>query len=182
MPGWLGVREAEALFEALLVETAWEDPVLRMGARTIPMPRRVAFHGPFAYAYSGHVHPAREMTARLEEVRARVEMASGHRLNTVLVNLYRSGADSVSWHSDDDYEHGGWPAVVSLSLGATRRFHLAEKRGSRRYRVELTSGGLLVMAGRSQIEYRHALPKTRLPVGPRINLTFRHMARASDIL
>ena len=113
------------------------------------MPRRVAFYGPHAYAYSGHLHPARALTPLLEALRRRVEEASEHPLNTVLLNLYRDGNDSVSWHSDDDYPHGGHPAVASLSLGAARRFRIAEKRGTGRYDLELTSGGLLVMEGRA---------------------------------
>ncbi|MCS6914324.1 MAG: hypothetical protein NZ890_13900, partial [Myxococcota bacterium] len=58
IPGWLPAAEADALFQSLLQETPWEDPVLRMGARQVPLPRRVAFYGPHAYAYSGLVHAA----------------------------------------------------------------------------------------------------------------------------
>jgi alkylated DNA repair dioxygenase AlkB len=32
------------------------------------------------------------------------------------------------------------------------------------------------MEGTSQVDYRHALPKSAKAVGVRINLTFRHMA------
>lgn len=175
-PGWLPAAEAEALFQSLLQETPWEDPVLRMGARQVPLPRRVAFYGPHAYAYSGLVHAARPLPPALLELCSRVEEAAGQPFNTVLLNLYRSGADSVSWHSDDDYPHGGHPGVASLSLGATRRFRIACRRSRQSFVVELTHGGLLLMLGRSQLDYRHALPKTALPCGPRINLTFRYMA------
>jgi alkylated DNA repair dioxygenase AlkB len=176
-PDWLAVDEADVLFAALLVETPWEDPILRMGARTIAMPRRVAFFGPHAYGYSGIVHPARSLPPRVDALRRRIEATAGHPLNTVLMNLYRSGAVSVSWLSDDDYPHGGVPAVASLSLGATRRFRIAHRRerGSS-YDLDLVHGGLLVMAGRSQLDYRHALPKRAQVTGARINLTFRHMA------
>jgi alkylated DNA repair dioxygenase AlkB len=182
IPGWMDIDEARALFDALLAGTPWEDPVLRVVGRSIPMPRRVAFYGPHPYAYSGLLHAPRPLTPVLEDVRLRIERTARHPFNTLLMNLYRTGADSVSWHSDDDYPHGGNPAVASLSLGATRRFRIAGKRGrDDRHAVELTSGGLLVMAGRSQEEYRHALPKTASPVGPRINLTFRYMAESNVI-
>ena len=177
IPGWMGAAEARALFDELLAQAPWEDPILRVVGRAIPMPRRVAFYGPHRYAYSGLLHEPRPLTPTLDEVRRRIEQAARHPFNTLLMNLYRSGADSVSWHSDDDYPHGGNPAVASLSLGATRRFRIAGKRDrDARHAVDLTSGGLLVMEGRSQEEYRHALPKTASPVGPRINLTFRYMA------
>jgi alkylated DNA repair dioxygenase AlkB len=177
IPGWLDPARAGALFATVLAEAAWEDPLLRIAGRAIPMPRRVAFYGPRAYAYSGLVHAARPLPGWLDELRLAVEDAARCRFNTVLLNLYRSGADSVSWHSDDDYPNGGHPEVASLSLGATRRFRIAHRRRKdERYAVDLTAGGLLIMAGRSQEEYRHALPRTRAPVGPRINLTFRFMS------
>jgi alkylated DNA repair dioxygenase AlkB len=180
LPGWLDEAGAAALFRRLLDETPWEDPVLRIAGRSVPMPRRVAFHGPYDYAYSGHLHRARALPPEVDAVRRRIADTAGHPFNTVLINLYRSGADSVSWHSDDDYAHGGHPAVASLSLGATRRFRVAPRRGpAATFAIDLTSGGLLVMEGRSQEDYRHALPKTTAPVGPRINLTFRHMAASN---
>jgi alkylated DNA repair dioxygenase AlkB len=112
LPGWLAPGEATALFELLLRETPWEDQVLQMGGRLVPMPRRTAFFGPHAYAYSGLLHPACALPPRLDAMRARIEQACRHPFNTLLMNLYRDGADSVSWHSDDDYPHGGHPAVA----------------------------------------------------------------------
>ena len=46
-----------------------------------------------------------------------------------------------------------------------------------RHVFELSAGDLLLMAGDSQQRYRHALPRTARPVGPRINLTFRRILR-----
>src|SRR5262245_28321296 len=102
-PGWLDAREAERAFAALLSDTHWEDHTFAIAGRRVPMPRRVAFYGPFAYAYSGICHPARRLPPLVDELRGRVAEVAGHPFNTVLMNLYRSGADSVSWHSDDDY-------------------------------------------------------------------------------
>ena len=113
----------------------------------------------------------------MAELRGRIESVSGHPFNTVLMNLYRSGSDSVSWHSDDDYPHGGHPAVASLSLGETRRFRINHRRRAQeRHAIDLTAGGLLLMTGTSQTDYRHALPKSAKAQGRLINLTFRHMA------
>jgi alkylated DNA repair dioxygenase AlkB len=176
-PGWLDAAAARALFDTALAETPWEDVSLRMAGRLVPMPRRVAFFGPFDYRYTGLLHAARALPVWLDDVRRRIEETARHPFNTVLMNLYRSGADSVSWHSDDDYPHGGHPAVASLSLGATRRFRIAHRRErDRRYAVDLTDGGLLLMTGRSQLDYRHALPKSATVTAPRINLTFRFMS------
>lgn len=176
-PGWLDPAASRALLATALGETPWADVSLRLAGRLVPMPRRVAFFGPHDYRYTGLLHPARALPAWLDDVRRRIEETARHPFNTVLMNLYRSGADSVSWHSDDDYPHGGHPAVASLSLGATRRFRIAHRRErEQRYAVELTDGGLLLMTERSQLDYRHALPKTTASVGARINLTFRFMS------
>ena len=40
----------------------------------------------------------------------------------------------------------------------------------------LPHGSLLCMGGATQHHWVHALPKTRLPVGERINLTLRDVA------
>jgi alkylated DNA repair dioxygenase AlkB len=180
LPGWIEPAEARRLLEILLVEVPWEDHAVTIVGREIPVPRRVAYYGPFPYAYSGIVHPARGLPQVIAELRDRVREVTGRPFNTVLMNLYRSGGDSVSWHSDDDYPHGGHPAVASLSLGETRRFRIARKRRTgERYAIDLTSGGLLLMDGTSQVDYRHALPKSAKAVGVRINLTFRHMAASN---
>jgi len=179
-PDWMDAREAAALFDTLLAETPWEDPVLVVFGRRIAMPRRVAFYGPHDYAYSGVLHEARSPPALLESVQRRIAEVAWQPFNTLLMNLYRDGADAVSWHSDDDYPHAGHPAVASLSLGATRRFRFAHRRDrERRFGLDLTAGGLLLMEGRTQEEYRHALPRTAAQCGPRINLTFRWMAASN---
>jgi len=177
LPGWIEPGEARRLLEILLVEIPWEDHAVTIAGRKVPVPRRVAYYGPFPYAYSGIVHPARVLPPVIAALRARIEDVTARPFNTVLMNLYRTGSDSVSWHSDDDYPHGGHPAVASLSLGDTRRFRIAHKRrAGERYAIDLTAGGLLLMDGSSQLDYRHALPKSAKAVGARINLTFRHMA------
>jgi alkylated DNA repair dioxygenase AlkB len=178
---WLGAREADPLLDQLSREIPWEDRTFRMGARIIPIPRRIAFYGPFAYRYSGLLHPARALPWWLAELCTRVAATAGHSLNTVLLNFYRNGADSVSWHSDDDYPHGGHPAVASLSLGAARQFRIAHKRHrAERFSLALGHGDLLWMEGRSQCDYRHTLAKTSAAVGLRINLTFRFMSASND--
>ena len=162
--------------QALLAETPWASHPFRAFGRTVPMPRRIAFYGAHAYAYSGVVHPACPLTPRLEALRGTVQEATGVSFNVVLLNLYRDGADSMGWHSDDDYDPGRHPEVASVSFGAVRRFRLRRKDGGGTHAADLTPGGVLLMEGGSQVTWAHAVPKTRRAVGPRVNLTFRHMA------
>jgi alkylated DNA repair dioxygenase AlkB len=102
---------------------------------------------------------------------------SGTEFNAVLLNLYRDGRDGMGWHADDEPELGRNPVIASVSLGAPRRFCLRHRRRKDlKLDLELPRGSLLVMAGPMQHHWVHALPKTRRPVGERINLTFRRVA------
>ena len=66
--------------------------------------------------------------------------------------------------------------IASLSLGGTRRFAFRHRRDpARKASIELTHGSLLLMAGDTQAEWKHALPRTAKPVPARINLTFRRI-------
>jgi alkylated DNA repair dioxygenase AlkB len=94
------------------------------------------------------------------------------------LNLYRDGRDSVSWHADNEPGLGRNPVIASVSLGATRRFQLKHRRADERVTIDLTHGSCLIMAGAIQHHWLHQIPKTRHPVGPRINLTFRSMGEA----
>ena len=93
------------------------------------MPRLIAMYGPVGYRYSGVVHPPRPLPPRLDAIRRRVEEVAGRAFNSVLANLYRDGRDSVGWHRDSDYAHGGQPDIASVSFGATRRFDLRDRDG-----------------------------------------------------
>ena len=159
----------------LMAELAWEEPQFTIFGRQTPMPRLIAMYGPVGYRYSGVVHPPQPLTERLEAIRAAVEAATGLEFNSVLANLYRDGSDSVGWHRDSDYAHGGQPDIASVSFGATRSFELRDASGRARAAVVLDAGSVLVMRGDAIARWWHRVPKTRRPVGPRVNLTFRHM-------
>lgn len=97
-----------------------------------------------------------------------------HAFNSALLNLYRSGADSVDWHSDDEAELGPAPVIAALSLGATRRFELRHRfDAALHHRLDLGDGALLLMAGDMQRQWRHRIPKEPGVAAPRISITFR---------
>jgi len=159
----------------LVSELAWEEQRFTIYGRSVPMPRLIAMYGPVGYRYSGVVHPPRRLTPRLEAIRARVEDVAGRPFNSVLANLYRDGRDSVGWHRDSDYDHGGQPDIASASFGATRRFEVRDQSGRERAAADLESGSVLLMSGEAIARWWHRVPKTTRPAGPRVNLTFRHM-------
>lgn len=166
----------EEVFAELLATVPWEERSFRIFGRTVPMPRLIQMYGPHGYRYSGQEHPSRPLSPVLEGLRRQVEQAAGLPFNSVLLNLYRDGRDSMGWHTDDDYPHGGQPAVASLSLGATRRFRLRARSGEGAgVDLELRHGELILLSGEALADWSHSVPKERGPVGPRINLTWRHM-------
>jgi len=168
--------EAESCLLALSAETHWESHHFMIFGRSVPMPRRIAWFGEHTYGYSGVVHPARPLPARIASLRDRVARACGHPFNCVLLNLYRDGKDSMGWHADDDYDAGAHSGVASISLGATRRFRLRSRDAARRsVGVDLGPGSLLFMEPGTQSAWQHALPRTARAIGPRLNLTFRHL-------
>ncbi len=178
-PAFLAPGEADALLAALLDEVTWEQHHVRIAGKCIPSPRLSAWHGDpgVAYRYSGTTYRADGWTPTLAALRDRLLERTGHRFDSVLVNRYRDGADSMGWHADDELELGPEPVIASISLGAARRFALKHKRRKDvdPVRLELAHGSLLLMSGATQAHWRHAVPKTARPVGERVNLTFRRI-------
>ena len=177
---FLAPEAADEAFAALREGTRWAQETLRIAGRETPVPRLTAWHGdPGArYAYSGVLHRPDPWTPPLAALRDAVQGAAGAPFNSVLLNLYRDGRDSVAWHSDDEPELGEEPVIASLSLGATRVFQLKPRGGARQDRVELRlpHGSLLVMSGGCQRHWQHRVPKRpNQELGPRINLTFRYV-------
>ena len=168
--------EADALLERLCEEIAWARHEVVLFGRRVPSPRLSAWYGDpeASYAYSGHRYVPLPWTSALSTVRSRIETALDRPFNGMLANLYRDGRDGMGWHRDDERELGPEPAIASTSFGAPRRFVLRHRSGERRELV-LEHGSLLLMAGASQRHWQHALPKTRRPCGPRLNLTFRRI-------
>ena len=116
-------------------------------------------------------------------VKDRVERLSGQHFNSVLLNLYRDGMDSVAWHADDEPELGADPVIASVSFGAERPFLIKPKQptsGAQKHRLVLRDGSLLVMGKGMQNNWIHQLPKVKSLKEPRINLTFRAIQESHD--
>jgi alkylated DNA repair dioxygenase AlkB len=177
-PNWLAAAEADAMLAALIEEVPWAQHRVRLFGREMPAPRLSAWIGDpgAAYTYSRVRHEPLPWTATLATLRERLQASTGARFNSVLANRYRNGQDSMGWHADDEPELGERPLIASISLGAARVFQFKPRAGGRVLAITLTHGSLLLMGGDSQRHWLHALPKTRRPVGERVNLTFRWVA------
>ncbi|MFA6041016.1 MAG: alpha-ketoglutarate-dependent dioxygenase AlkB, partial [Methylophilus sp.] len=98
-----------------------------------------------------------------------------HTFNSVLLNYYRDGSDSMGFHSDNEAELGKNPVIASLSLGETRTLVLKHKtnKSLKPIRLKLNDASLLLMAGELQTHWQHGIPKESKHCNARINLTFR---------
>jgi len=175
------VPDHEATMRALVAELPLvQEPIVIAGQRHLT-PRLTSWHGDpgAAYRYSGRTFVPAPWTPTLAGLLARLHTAVSPALNACLTNYYRDGQDAMGAHADAEPELGPDAPrdvlVASLSLGARRRFVLAAKKGLApdRHVFELGEGDLLVMGGALQQHYRHHVPRTTRPVGPRLNLTFR---------
>ena len=173
---FLTAAGAQRYFDTLLRETRWRQERVEMYGKVLPVPRLTAWYADdgINYTYSKLRNLPLPWTPPLSELRAEVEAFLGVRFNSVLLNRYRNGNDSVAWHSDDETELGERPFIASLNLGSARIFRIRNASDRRpRASLALEPGSLLVMSGDSQRAYQHCVPKERLTVGERINLTFR---------
>lgn len=169
--------ESDEIFRELLNTTQWRQDSIKIYGKSVLLPRKTAWYGDEdkTYAYSGiEMHP-QPWTAVLETVKSRIEPFTDVTFNSVLLNLYRNGQDSVSWHADDEPELGQNPVIASVSFGANRQFVLKHKwrKDLDKIAIDLTHGSFLLMEGATQHNWLHQVPKTKKNVSERINLTFR---------
>ncbi|HZZ09777.1 MAG TPA: alpha-ketoglutarate-dependent dioxygenase AlkB [Paraburkholderia sp.] len=174
-PEWLAPEAATAALVRLITEVQWRQDMMGTPAGRVPLPRLTAWQGePDAvYVYSGIRNVPQPWTPAVASLKALVETTSHARFNSVLINRYRSGADSMGWHADREPELGPQPVIASVSLGVARTFDLRHNTTGAVQSYSLKGGSLLVMKGDTQAEWRHRVPKAPRVSGERVNLTFR---------
>lgn len=169
--------QATVLLRQLISEVEWRSEPIRLFGKSFLQPRLIAFYGDAEspYRYSNRTLMPLPWTPLLAQVKTVVELATGHLFNSVLLNYYRDGRDSMGMHSDDEPELGVNPVIASLSLGQRRNFILKHKTKSHldSLSIPLGEGDLLVMSGPLQHFWKHGIAKTSQFCGPRVNLTFR---------
>jgi alkylated DNA repair dioxygenase AlkB len=172
-PAFCDSQEADTLFAWLEAEVPWRQEVVHGK----PLPRLNAWFADagLRYSYSGLSHQGAGWLPELAEIKEQVEAASGAVFNSLLLNRYRDGRDSIGFHTDAEPELGTNPAVATVSFGSERDFVLKHRASKEVLTYRLGHGSLLVMAGTSQHHWLHAVPKSEAPVGERISLTFRRI-------
>jgi len=169
VPRWL--TNPDALFARLLEAVPWEQRERYMYTGMVTEPRLTAEILDFAAAPS----------ALLAAAAAALSTHYGVRYDSLWLNLYRDGRDSTAWHGDRISCKRDDCIVPVLTLGASRRFLLKPKAGGRSLVLRPAAGDLVVMGGRCQRDWLHAVPKTAEPCGARISLNFMSREQGRDL-
>lgn len=167
---------ASNLFDKMLKNIAWAQYPITIFGKTFLQPRLIAWYGDagIEYRYSKTTFVANSWTSELLYIKEKIKEDLGLDFNSVLLNLYRNGQDSMGWHSDNEKELGTNPIIASVSIGACRQMQFRQTLDHRqKISLNLESGSLLLMQGSTQHHWQHQIPKTAKVHTPRINLTFR---------
>jgi alkylated DNA repair dioxygenase AlkB len=173
VPGFIEAATAAEWFAELRDHVTWRSERRLMYDREVDVPRLMAHYRldpPTASTPAPILQAATRTVDKLEVP-----------FNSVGLNRYRDGRDSVAPHNDHLNELEQGHPIALLSLGATRRMTVrAKEKPARVIHVDLEPGSLFVMDYATQIHYTHAIPKTAEPVGERISLAFRVKRRKAD--
>ena len=170
-------QEADRLFQNLLNHIPWQAASLSIAGNQHSLPRLQCWMSDEGrtYSYSGLTLTPQPWYPDVLSIKARLMQLCDHSFNSVLLNLYRDGSDSVSWHADDEIELGPNPIVAAVSLGTERVLEFKPKLNFKdpKKRIVLGNGSILIMGKNLQNNWLHQLPKLSGHIGPRISLTFR---------
>ena len=190
VPAWLNASVASDTLQTILQRHRFTQGQIQLFGRWVDEPRTMDWCGHLPYTYAHKCLPPKPWTPVVSDLRQQLVMLLADLqitlprdpLNHLLMNHYRDGQDSMGYNQDNERELGFNPLIVSLSLGATRRFvvrpHPASVVDSAPLRFDLAAGDVLLMAGRTQVDWQHQIAKTRKQSGSRVNLTFRTICEA----
>ena len=175
IPDFYSRQKADFFLEAFKNGISWNQESMYMYGREVLFPRMTAWYGDNdkPYSFSGITLQPHPWTPELIEIKKDIEPLSGVSYNSVLLNLYRDGNDSISWHTDAEKELGTNPVIASVNFGAERVFQLRHISTHERIDIPLRHGSLLIMQGALQHFWQHQVPKSKKVSSARVNLTFR---------
>jgi alkylated DNA repair dioxygenase AlkB len=204
----------DAIFTQLYNEVRWQRMLHQQGE----VPRLVCCQGQFGEDGSMPVYrhptdqtlPLLHFSPKVQVIRKQAEKLVGHPLNHVLIQMYRSGNDHISEHSDKTLDITKGSSIVNVSFGAQRTMRLRAKKASKpadeaspyseektdtaeraTQRVAMPHNSMFVLGLKSNERWLHGImPDKRLPAersevetaynGIRISLTFRNIATFLD--
>ena len=175
IPNFYEKAKADQYLKAFSENIQWKQESMNLYGKEIMFPRLTAWYGDSdkPYSFSGIKLDPNPWSQELLDVKSDIEPLSEVEFNSVLLNKYRDGNDSISWHTDAEKELGQNPIIASVNFGAERKFQLRHISSRERIDIVLKHGSLLIMKGELQHFWQHQVPKTKKVLTERINLTFR---------
>ena len=150
-------------------------PEIYVYGRKVHQRRDVGFYSDISigYQYSGQLSKSIPLTKELSLLLNYINTKFNDNFNGILINKYNNGEDYISAHSDDE-RNLGERGVISITLGASRKFRIRDKHTKEKRLDIITSNGtLLHMSGNFQKEFTHEIPIEKRIKHTRISLTFR---------
>ena len=175
IPDFYNRETANSYLDIFLKKINWNQEGMNMYGRQVLFPRLTSWYGDNdkPYSFSGITLQPHPWNDELFKIKQDIEPLAMVTFNSVLLNLYRDGNDSISWHTDAEKELGTNPVIVSVNFGAERVFQLRHIKTLERIDIVLKHGSVLIMQGELQHFWQHQVPKTKKVLSERINLTFR---------
>ncbi|TQD38987.1 alpha-ketoglutarate-dependent dioxygenase AlkB family protein [Haloflavibacter putidus] len=175
IPDFYDKVTADSYLKRLITDINWKQESMNMYGKKVPFPRLTAWYGDQdkPYSFSGITLDPNPWSPGLVKIKSDIEPKAKVKFNSVLLNRYRNGSDSISWHTDAEKELGKNPVIASVNFGAERKFQLKHIETNERIDILLKHGSLLIMQGELQHYWKHQIPKTKKEIGERVNLTFR---------
>tara|TARA_B100000795_G_scaffold10948_1_gene7665 strand:- start:4594 stop:5208 length:615 start_codon:yes stop_codon:yes gene_type:complete len=175
IPDFYSGGKANVYLKAIMEKIEWKQESMNMYGKQILFPRLTSWYGESnkPYSFSGITLNPHPWSEELIKIKKDIEPLAHVKFNSVLLNRYRNGNDSISWHTDAEKELGTDPVIASVNFGAERTFQLKHIETKERIDIILKHGSLLIMKGKLQHFWQHQVPKTKKIKTERINLTFR---------
>lgn len=178
---FLTKEDADELFQHMQNDIVWSQSQITMFGKQINIPRLQSWMSdPGVNASLYQKGKALPWSNIVKRIKVRIEKLTGKKFNYVLLNYYRDGNDSISWHSDGEAVDDDKNTVASISVGETRNFCIKPKNSSTislieksKMKFSLSHGSLIVMQGDMQKGWVHSVPKQPSITKERFNLTFR---------
>jgi alkylated DNA repair dioxygenase AlkB len=177
IPNYLDNILEKNVFDKLFFELDWQpDQALIYGKNIVTKRKIVWFSDNLAtFSYSGITRISKPWDQLVLKIKKNIEQKLNYQFNSCLLNLYHNGLEGMSWHTDKTKEFGSMTTIVTLSLGATRRFEFKHIKTGQKNLVNLEPGSLLIMTDNTQVNWLQQLPKTTTVKDARISLTFRQL-------
>jgi alkylated DNA repair dioxygenase AlkB len=181
---------ASSIFTALNQEISWQAMHHQQGV----VPRRVCCQAsvdpvdgssPIYRHPSDRTMPTEPWTPFVDQIRTVASKLVGHELNHALIQLYRSGNDYISEHSDKTLDIVPDSYIVNVSFGAQRTMRLRTKRAPRNtgeerpggrdaasrpqpeprttYRIPLPHNSMVAMTLETNARYLHGINADKRP-------------------